>query len=768
MELWIFIAAIYFIYLLFFKKKKNKSSGPYASKTMKTPSNVWIAHNKKKEIVGRNDDSEDENLATFTLSGDRSIEYQITTTPRRDPLKITGTLARWVQPGERITAGGIEITSGHVYFGHRMKPARKSLSGYYGDDSEASLIDDSLKIQQKPYFYEDSSLGYWPSYSSLSADARGAYLSWLASDRRDASCPVGYVFIYLYGLERRALVDSRDEKTSDTEFRTLFNEIFRLRTVFIENRSFRNYSSQLLEAMSILRPDIDLAADAGSDTGFNSGMQFKLALAKVVDAGEPVSADLALTWITNHTEYALRTPARRCAKEFAALFKRRYTLKYDEGMVVKPNKTRLRLDYTPASPSLRGIRLPVPDLPDPCALKGPIQKIVTLAEICTDELDAYSRYLGRKGTSENDPAAIMLLPVEIINERTEKILSTFKHWADEVIEYHEGLTSIADFWAHMGAVCPAKLNKKENDLMQAFALKMGYCLAPDPFYHHVKAEADGALVLFAASKGARFSPSPAFISAVMTLKLGAMVALTDNRLDLAERKVLDDAIAHNSDFTDDEKRSLYAYLTWQLHTPANMTGMKNRIALLSTAEKSAVGEVIVGVACSNGSTEPAEIKQLQKIYSGLGLEPSTVPGNIHQHSTAEIVPLSSASASLGTAEFTLDARVLARHESATDDVHKLLSTIFSEDESELHERTPIIRAQESLDSAHSQLYHRLLEKDQWSRNEATELCGHFNLMLGGALEVINDWSYTVADAPVLDDADDDIWVDLEIAKELEG
>ena len=30
-------------------------------------------------------------------------------------------------------------------------------------------------------------------------------------------------------------------------------------------------------------------------------------------------------------------------------------------------------------------------------------------------------------------------------------------------------------------------------------------------------------------------------------------------------------------------------------------------------------------------------------------------------------------------------------------------------------------------------------------------------MLGGALEVINDWSYAVVDAPVPDDADD-IWL----------
>ncbi|ADM99191.1 hypothetical protein Dda3937_01873 [Dickeya dadantii 3937] len=427
---------------MFFKKKKHKSAGFHSSKTVKTPPKEWLADIKKKGAVVRNDGSEDDDLATFTLGG-RSVEYRVTTIQRQNTSKTTtGTLARWVLPGDVATVGGVEITGGYFYLGQRMKPAGQSLSGYYDDGTEASLIDDTLKIHHKPYLYEDSSLGYWPSYSSLSADARGAYLNWLASDRSDASCPVGYVFIYLYGLERKALVDCRDGNTPDAEFRTLFNEICRLRSVFIENRSFRNYSSQLLEAMSILRPDVDLVADLGRDPSFSNGMLFKLALAKAVDAGVPVSADLALTWVTNHTEYALRTPARRCAKEFAALFKRRYTLKYGEGMVVKPNKTRLRLDYNPASPSLRGVRLPVPDLPDPSALKGTVQKIMTLTEICTDELDAYSRYLGRKGTSENDTAAIMLLPMEIINESAGKVLNTFKRWADEVIASRESIMRI--------------------------------------------------------------------------------------------------------------------------------------------------------------------------------------------------------------------------------------------------------------------------------------------------------------------------------------
>lgn len=42
---------------------------------------------------------------------------------------------------------------------------------------------------------------------------------------------------------------------------------------------------------------------------------------------------------------------------------------------------------------------------------------------------------------------------------------------------------------------------------------------------------------------------------------------------------------------------------------------------MGAAEKAAVGKVIVSVACSDGTIAPAEIKQLEKIYSSLGWIP---------------------------------------------------------------------------------------------------------------------------------------------------
>jgi len=124
MELWIFIAAIYLIYLLFFKK--NKSANPFSPKAEKSPSRTWGTDNK---IIGNNvinNDSEDDALATFTLTTGGTVEYSMSATPRLATSKSTGALAQWIQPNNEVSAGGVVITGGFLYFGQRMKPQGKA------------------------------------------------------------------------------------------------------------------------------------------------------------------------------------------------------------------------------------------------------------------------------------------------------------------------------------------------------------------------------------------------------------------------------------------------------------------------------------------------------------------------------------------------------------------------------------------------------------------------------------------------------------------
>ena len=59
-----------------------------------------------------------------------------------------------------------------------------------------------------------------------------------------------------------------------------------------------------------------------------------------------------------------------------------------------------------------------------------------------------------------------------------------------------------------------------------------------------------------------------------------------------------------------------------------------------------------------------------------------------------------------------------------------------------------------IDSSHQVLFNKLITKEQWPRTEVDELCKELGLMLDGAIETINDWSFDKVDAPVIDEDGD--------------
>ena len=100
----------------------------------------------------------------------------------------------------------------------------------------------------------------------------------------------------------------------------------------------------------------------------------------------------------------------------------------------------------------------------------------------------------------------------------------------------------------------------------------------------------------------------------------------------------------------------------------------------------------------------------------------------------------------------------------------MLGCIFVDEEPPQKEEqilTTSNQAASMLDTSHNTLYQELIVKDLWARKEVMELCQKLGLMIDGAIETINDWSFDVVDAPVLED-DDDIYVDIEIVEELKG
>ena len=768
-----FIIGLFVIYLIYKLCKGNSKTSahnpppkrtpqPFSEKT-KVPksrtSSPSIAVGSSSISVSSSSNhaylDDDDDFATFTIHTSFGREPEKTTNKQK---------GRWISVEEQLSVNGRQLTKGFFYFGGVMN----SLDGY---GIEPSLVDDKRPASSPSVdseMYTDESLGYWPTYASLSKGCRGAYLDWLASDRSNPNTPIGYVFIYFYGFERRVIENKSNNQISNEEYIAIFEEVLRLNSVFNANRSFRGYSANFLELMALQRPA--LFEDRLSDIPeTNNALSFKVKLATTIANGNPVTAPLALEWLKNTFEYSLKTPARRCEEEFSQLFQIRFSEKFGEGISVKPNKTKLRLSYHAASNGVHGVDLELGDLPDPSILKGPIKKLIPIAEQCTEELSSYSRYLGKADTSRSDIAALMLLPKELANEANSPVIETFKSWANQIISSNDGLTTVKEFWTHTGTPLPKAFNKKENELVANLAAKAEIGIAPDQRFHHAKLKIDDNIVLFSPGHGEFFEPSSAFNQVSLAIRLGAMVATIDGTVDQHEKLALQTLINHDDKLSPSEKNSLNAYLTWRLNAPVNNTGLKARIEKLGVPQVEFLKRFMLSIALADGKIDAAEIKQIEKLYTSLGLDKSLVTSDIHAFASSK-QPISATpkDVSIDKSTFQLDEGILAMHESDTNDAKSMLESIFAVDEEADLEVIPTADVnEEGLESPYKELFETLIAKESWPRKEVHELCSKLNIMVDGALETINDWAYDKVDAPVLDD-DGDIYVDLEIVEELKG
>ncbi|CAA0297894.1 conserved hypothetical protein [Alteromonas alvinellae] len=768
-----FIIGLFVIYLIYRLFKGNSNPSAHKPSPKRTPkpfsekakvpeirtSSPSIAVGSSSISVSSTSNhtylDDDDDFATFTIHTSFGREPEKTTNKQK---------GRWISEDEQLSVNGRQLTKGFFYFGGVMN----SLDGY---GIEPSLVDDKRPASSPSVdseIYTDESLGYWPTYASLSKGCRGAYLDWLASDRSNPNTPIGYVFIYFYGFERRVIENKSSNQITNEEYIAIFEEVLRLNSVFNANRSFRGYSANFLELMALQRPTLleDRLADIPET---NNALSFKVNLATTIANGNPVKAPLALEWLKNTFEYSLKTPARRCEEEFSQLFQIRFSDKFGEGISVKPNKTKLRLSYHAASNGVHGVDLELGDLPDPSILKGPIKKLIPIAEQCTEELNSYSRYLGKADTSRSDIAALMLLPKELANESNSPVIETFKSWANQIISSNEGLTTVKDFWTHTGTPLPKAFNKKENELVANLAAKAEIGIAPDQRFHHAKLKIDDNIVLFSPGHGEFFEPSSAFNQVSLAIRLGAMVATIDGNVDHHEKIALQTLINHDDKLSPSEKNSLNAYLTWRLNAPVNNTGLKARIEKLSVPQVEFLKRFMLSISLADGKIDASEIKQIEKLYTSLGLDKSLVTSDIHAFaSSKQPISATSKEASIDKSTFQLDEGILAIHESDTNDAKSMLESIFAVDEEAEQEVSPTADVnEEGLDSPYKELFETLIAKESWPRKEVHELCSKLNIMVDGALETINDWAYDKVDAPVLDD-DGDIYVDLEIVEELKG
>lgn len=402
--------------------------------------------------------------------------------------------ARWVAPGTSVTVCGFEIPGGMVYLGEHL-PA--SPDEVWSDTPAPCLIRPKLKVAAA-LRGNPPDMGYWPSYSEVSPEQRHVYLRWLAGGKRDTLCPLGYPFLYFYGLERRLLVDA----PPPAEEARLVAEVERLRALLSHHSSFVNYSSALLDFVRVRPVLTDLAAlDAwqpdllADHQSTPVPLQVKLGMHALRDI--PVPHDLAIAAMVSLPPYGggvrRNIAVTRARPEFVELVRRRMAKKHPEGFPLQDRReSRLRSAYRPAAQHLHvTLRAEGVDrIPDPLDLDW--SKLQKLCEKASEDLAPFARALG-KGRTRDSVEAAALLPKEL---GEGEAMRAFRAWLDGLPRPLAAVPLEELGLRCFGAgreVARVKLARE----MSAMLARMGYGMEPDP--NHGGERPGVEVVLFAAA-----------------------------------------------------------------------------------------------------------------------------------------------------------------------------------------------------------------------------------------------------------------------------
>ena len=533
-----------------------------------------------------------------------------------------------------------------IYIGRHLRSAVGT--------TEPALINPELPVARLHSATAGRDLAPRPSYHLISPTDRAAYLAWLADGRRDTLVPIGFVWLFFFGLERRVLLDAGHDQAVQRELPVIAAEVRRLLVLYGDGTpSFHTCASNFLDALELLTAPhartsgwATVAAPPSTrGERLPVPMALRVALAEFAAAGMPVPVTWARSWAWYHPALFPRTPQTRCAQEFDRLFALRYAQRFGAGLIPRPSGAPLEIWHQPANPGLTSVGLSRADLPD--VLKEPTatRELGALADAVTGALDPYSRWLAKTPEGRGTLAATALLPTELL-DRDVGQLGHLLSWANAKMEGRpNAIIDAAEFAAFWSTARPERMAKEEAASLALVLSLVGLGVEPDVRFGG-PALAPGPAVLFRLDDDAPDGPRSDYLTATTMLHLAASVVSVAGSAAGARQagrpadsddidRVVDTGVAELARtvrLTAAEQTRLRARLRWLLAAGATVTGLSRRIAALGQPEREATGLFLIAVASAARTVPPAAVTALTRAYRVLGLDTDLVIRRLHQQS----------------------------------------------------------------------------------------------------------------------------------------
>jgi hypothetical protein len=330
----------------------------------------------------------------------------------------------------------------------------------FSGPEEPSVIDTKLVSREIRNLNEVERLPYYPSYSDITPEQRGAYLKFLENPYNTAF-EVGYAFILYYGLERFLLTD---------RFEQAFEVILNLRDVH-GNQSFQSYSGNalVLSCLYHKRPDMMIKFIRSIDKDFELTFSDNLFLLSAYSFEIPLYAKdvarLAKTFEFNNKNYISKYP-----EMFYETMTRLMLEKYSKKGILlseilnKKEFSKLRTEEKSmfANISISDEKIKVPMIAESFKIKKAFNNLLeeTHESVKKELADLRKKGSAPKANQKSVPKVKKLLAFD---EKLEKLLlSELKKSGSDLARKHFAYIQLQDFYYKYREIDPVYLTKCIN------------------------------------------------------------------------------------------------------------------------------------------------------------------------------------------------------------------------------------------------------------------------------------------------------------------
>lgn len=652
----------------------------------------------------------------------------------------------------------------------------------------------------------------WPRYSLLTPEQRSAYLAWLAGGRAALPHDTALLLLFFIGLERRALEDGAD-------LPQIVGEVCRLRELAARAMaspgatapaqtlpSFMRQTGAFLWMMVALRPEAfterDLRVLASRTTTWSEDA-LAAALAWFARSAAPALPAWMAAFLAPNLPGARRSViVDRLPEELASLLETRQEERHPGGVALRIAKRPRVMAYRPANDSLRPAEARVPD---PLGIASQFAPLVELWNACIEDL----RGLSRVATADDKVTLAQweAMPPELRagmeNPFAPALAALAGAHADD-----DGHAIVP-----VGALIEAVRMKKPDRASLSATLSRslagaiadaGMALEPDARLTGARYALAGEVVLCPVAIPIESSPEGAarYLAASGVLRLGAAVALADGAAEEQELRPIAQELERAFELSEADHRRLDALSALLRARGSEVKSVGKRLlAAMPPPLRSSVGHLLVAIAAADGVVGDHERKLLRACFRALGLE--TADLDLELARLAEAPEPSQHEMDEGYTPLRLDQAAIRAIMAETREVAQILAEAMRGDDEDSEDRQDepadeprnSARAAEApaappaptaptptpqpprpdvapagpagMQARYVPFFTAIMARTAWSIQDAGTLAREHNLMLSGAVEAINDWSYDRADGPLLIEDGDRLLIDADRREMLE-